>query len=66
MDSPRYFSEHEPLRRTKNRLPHWEQERCACFVTFRLGDSLPQERQREWENEREAGCGIIRNRGRQK
>ena len=29
------------------KLPHWRQEGATYFVTFRLGDSLPQARRRE-------------------
>src|ERR1035441_8198851 len=28
--------------RDRGRLPHWEAEGATYFVTFRLGDSLPQ------------------------
>ena len=31
------------------RLPHWRQEGCAYFVTFRLADSIPQPLVREWD-----------------
>jgi REP element-mobilizing transposase RayT len=34
-------------------LPHWEQEGRTYFVTFRLADSLPQEKLRQWVAERE-------------
>ena len=33
-------------------LPHWRQADCTYFVTFRLGDSVPQAVLREWEQER--------------
>jgi D-tyrosyl-tRNA(Tyr) deacylase len=36
------------------RLPHWQQAGCTYFVTFRLADSLPQEKLRQWHAEREA------------
>ena len=35
-------------------LPHWAQDGTLIFVTFRLADSLPQEKLREWEAEKEA------------
>ena len=35
-------------------LPHWQQPGCTYFVTFRLGDSLPQQKLQQWEAEREA------------
>jgi REP element-mobilizing transposase RayT len=34
-------------------LPHWRQEGAAYFVTFRLADSLPQEKLRQLSAERE-------------
>lgn len=33
-------------------LPHWQQEEALQFVTFRLKDSLPQEKLREWKQHR--------------
>ncbi|NQT14194.1 MAG: transposase [Planctomycetes bacterium] len=33
-------------------LPHWRQEGATYFVTFRLGDSLPQEKLRRLREER--------------
>lgn len=38
------FQPFEPgpnLKKTRRNLPHWTQESCTYFVTFRLGDSLP-------------------------
>ncbi|HZQ46305.1 MAG TPA: DEAD/DEAH box helicase family protein, partial [Verrucomicrobiae bacterium] len=34
-------------------LPHWRQEGVTYFVTFRLADSLPQEKLDQWHGERE-------------
>ncbi len=34
-------------------LPHWRQEGCLYFVTFRVMDSLPQEKLRQLMRERE-------------
>jgi REP element-mobilizing transposase RayT len=34
-------------------LPHWRQEGCTYFVTFRLDDSIPQEKLHQWEQELE-------------
>jgi hypothetical protein len=46
----------KPLRLYERHLPHWRQEGATYFVTFRLGDSLPQAKlheleslRREWE-----------------
>jgi type I restriction enzyme R subunit len=35
-------------------LPHWQQDVVLQFVTFRLKDSLPQSKLREWTAERTA------------
>jgi type I restriction enzyme R subunit len=34
-------------------LPHWQQGEALQFVTFRLKDSLPQEKLREWKQRRQ-------------
>jgi Rad3-related DNA helicase/REP element-mobilizing transposase RayT len=34
-------------------LPHWRQAGVTYFVTFRLADSIPQEKLRQWEREME-------------
>ena len=46
----------KPLRVYQRHLPHWRQEGATYFVTFRLGDSLPQAKldeldglRKEWE-----------------
>ena len=40
--------------RSRGRLPHWDAEDGVQFITFRLGDSLPQTVLAELEEEREA------------
>jgi type I restriction enzyme R subunit len=38
------FRRHHPFSiYQSNRIPHWRQEGCTYFVTFRLADSLPSE-----------------------
>jgi len=53
MEVPQFYSRHGETVATRANLPHWSQ-RCACFVTFRLADSLPQEKLAELASEREA------------
>jgi REP element-mobilizing transposase RayT len=36
----------------RRRLPHWRQIGVAYFITFRLGDSVPQPLLRQWRHER--------------
>ena len=50
----RFLSEWSELRKSRNRLPHWDSDRIACFVTFRLADSLPEPILSEWRAQREA------------
>jgi type I restriction enzyme R subunit len=39
-------------------LPHWQQGEVMQFVTFRLGDSMPQAKLRRWSEERKCWCGV--------
>lgn len=45
------FSEQRALRSYQRNLPHWRQEGCTYFVTFRLGDSIPSSVRRKWDYE---------------
>ena len=54
----RPFRPHEPVEVYTRKLPHWRQEGCTYFVTFRTADSLPKSALRElatkradWERE---------------
>lgn len=38
----------------RNRLPHWQAGQVACFITFRLADSLPRNVLVDWRHERDA------------
>ena len=42
--APRFYSRFGNVVRSEANLPHWDQDGVTCFVTFRLSDSLPQER----------------------
>ncbi|MFD2256505.1 hypothetical protein ACFSSA_07450 [Luteolibacter algae] len=42
----------EEIRKHGSKLPHWQQDGVMQFVTFRLGDSLPQSKLREWSENR--------------
>jgi REP element-mobilizing transposase RayT len=46
------FNPYEEIEATHRRLPHWQQEGTAYFITFRLADSIPQEKLTQWEAER--------------
>jgi Rad3-related DNA helicase/REP element-mobilizing transposase RayT len=45
------FDPSAPVARYGRHLPHLTQPGCTYFVTFRLGDSLPVEKYRQWEAE---------------
>jgi len=47
------FNPEAGTRKTARRLPHWQQERCTYFITFRLADSIPQDKLRAWQRERD-------------
>ena len=48
-----FFDSSSPLTTTQANLPHWNQDHATYFVTFRLGDSLPQEKIQQWMQERD-------------
>ena len=49
----KFLNEMAEVELTRNRLPHWRQERATCFLTFRLGDSIPATLLNEWRREKE-------------
>ena len=51
-ESVRYFNPYMKILHSRNRLPHWQQEGAAYFVTFRLADSMPQVVLEKWRASR--------------
>ena len=49
-----YFNPREPTAHLSGNLPHWRQNGCMYFVTFRLADSLPVGKLKELQTEKEA------------
>jgi REP element-mobilizing transposase RayT len=47
------FDEHKAVRIYRRNLPHWRQEGATYFVTFRLGDSIPQNVLDQWDFEKQ-------------
>jgi hypothetical protein len=47
-----FLSWEKEIQRHGERLPHWEQEEGTQFVTFRLGDAMPNSKLRQWRAER--------------
>jgi len=48
------FDKHRPAAIVHRRLPHWFQEGCTYFVTFRLADALPSHVVEQWRRERDS------------
>lgn len=46
------FDEQNPVRIYYTSMPHWRQDGCTYFVTYRLADSIPAGVLREWEFEK--------------
>jgi putative transposase len=53
IDDLHFYNERGKTDVWQNRLPHWQQDEAVYFVTFHLGDSLPEPLLRRWEAERE-------------
>ena len=51
---PCYYSGRGTVLATRANLPHWSKAQTATFVTFRLADSLPEEKRIALEDERKA------------
>jgi len=47
-----FLDRNQPVGSVRGNLPHWRQEAVTYFVTFRLGDSLPEDTCRQWQRER--------------
>jgi REP element-mobilizing transposase RayT len=45
------FDPNAPIAKSGRHLPHWKQEGCTYFVTFRLADSIPKEKLVQWQIE---------------
>jgi putative transposase len=46
------FDECKGTRIYQRNLPHWRQDGATYFVTFRLGDSIPETVRRRWQEEK--------------
>ncbi len=45
-----------PIIKTRRHLPHWKKDGAIYWITFRMADSLPQEKLKSWKAEREVWC----------
>ncbi len=48
-----YFDPDDSIENLSGNLPHWRQKDVIYFVTFRLGDSIPQAKLKLWMDERQ-------------
>ena len=48
----KFLNEFATIRKTGNRLPHWQQDKATYFLTFRLADSILVSQLDEWREER--------------
>ena len=49
---PALFNQEQSVTTTSHKLPHWQQNESACFVTWRMADSLPKEKLNQIESDR--------------
>ena len=47
------FDEQAPVRIYYTSMPHWRQDGCTYFVTYRLADSIPKKVVDEWDYEKQ-------------
>lgn len=53
MDFQPFDPDHRESKKSRRHLPHWYQDGAACFVTFRLADSIPKSKLDHWRCERD-------------
>jgi type I restriction enzyme R subunit len=51
---PPFVNPYADIQVTSNSLPHWQQGETWIFVTWRLADSLPADKLRAWQEEKQA------------
>lgn len=54
MKTPLFLNPLADVRKSANRLPHWEQPGRCYFITFRMADSIPAGLRVQWTEERDA------------
>ncbi len=54
--APRFkpFDKEAPIQKTRRLFPHWEQDGCTCFITWRIADAMPAAKRRQWRAELDA------------
>ncbi len=46
------FHDRKPVRIYFTNMPHWRQNGCTYFVTYRMADSIPERVLNQWEREK--------------
>jgi putative transposase len=49
----KFLNECAEIHKTRNHLPHWQQDMATYFLTFRLGDSIPADLLKQWQREQD-------------
>jgi putative transposase len=49
----KFLNEYAEIHKTRNHLPHWQQDQATYFLTFRLADSMPADLLKQWQQERD-------------
>ena len=47
-----WFNPSKAIRIYRGNLPHWRQDGCLYFITYRLGDSIPRHIAEAWQEDR--------------
>ena len=58
-----FFNPNAPIENLSGNLPHWRQDAVTYFVTFRLADSMPEEKLAQWRDEVRARVDAASRRG---
>lgn len=53
-----FLDEFGAISKTRNKLPHWQQDHCAYFITYRLNDSIPVDVLARWKLDRKDWIGM--------
>ena len=48
----RFFDPNDELLITQRKLPHWAQDGCVVFITWRTADSMPKDVLERWRSDR--------------
>jgi putative transposase len=48
---PEFYNPQGEIQKHRVKLPHWQQDEVIQFVTYRLADSMPRTKLRQWKEE---------------